>query len=823
MKKSAQRKPVFAPSPQALAERGAEALRLGRFKDATDFYKQLLREDPKPEWTERLGDAYAGRAHALAEKGMFKEAAMVLENTLAPGKVIREPLLYIACLVRQNQAPKARRVALDAMARLPAAEAARLAESAAVLSLAAPAPAPAESTPDGDSWAEQSRAAEAALLGWLQGLPDEEVDRLLGRIPLRSAFGPMRLILKSLTATADSAKTQALLAMIQPGSVFSGVRDAVATALADDAGLLQRWNSLRPAQQQFVAEFRGVPRERMELLSQIAAAEKQGPAALFTLLTRRGLPVPEHELRAACLSLLPAVPDRIGQYTQRFGTVSGMELTRIRALAAEAKNEWEDAAGYWEAYANLVQRDGTPESRLKQGVVLRHLAELARLHPEAADMFGGQDADPVARHLERSINVDPEHLPATLSLLELYRAADSLKDWHRAAEAAAVRFPANTNVLLHAVDSAVAREAYKKAAGFARKVLSVDPINAPVRQRMIELQLAHARKQARSGRADLAAKSLEEAAEWDRSDAPSPSLRVARALVAAAAKPNEDTSGLIHAAVQDVGGGTLGWFRFAVEASLMGWNEKQLRPFAQDLKLAQNSKPERDVVLALVGLLGQKQVRTSPRSIRPAMEYIHPYLYDSAVIDWAQPEFLSIADLLAELHSFHLVQRFAMQAGARDRESLYARFYLIVAHCGGKRDSLSPMAEGELFDILEEAGARQDFALATRVQKLLFGKSGGKIMRRLVESGGEPPGELDEDAMAELVAAITEEMPSLPVREIRQMVGELGREKAIEVLADMFAESEMADEFSEAQLRQVCAAMVTNAMKDRPKAKRRRR
>ena len=149
MKRFAARKPVFAPSPQALAERGANALRQGQFKDAAEIFKQLSREDPRPEWTQRLCDAYAGRARTLAEKGMYKEAAIVLENTLVAGGTIREPLLYMSCLVRQNQPEKARRAALDAMARLSPAETARLAEFAAALSLAAPAPAAADATPEG--------------------------------------------------------------------------------------------------------------------------------------------------------------------------------------------------------------------------------------------------------------------------------------------------------------------------------------------------------------------------------------------------------------------------------------------------------------------------------------------------------------------------------------------------------------------------------------------------------------------------------------------------------------------------------------------------
>ena len=166
---------------------------------------------------------------------------------------------------------------------------------------------------------------------------------------------------------------------------------------------------------------------------------------------------------------------------------------------------------------------------LAQAVVLRHLADLAQHHP---DVFDDAWGDPVADYLERSLKADPDHLPATLALLDRCRKADSPKDWYDATEQAVRRFPGNAAVLLHAVDAAVARSAYKKAAGFARRLLTLDPINQSVRQRMIELQLAYARKQMRSGRADLAGKALSQAAEWERPDAPSAALRIGQALVA---------------------------------------------------------------------------------------------------------------------------------------------------------------------------------------------------------------------------------------------------------------------------------------------------
>ena len=94
MKKQPLRGTTLTAAPDVLADRGEVALRQGRFKEAMEVFKQLARLDPRPEWTHRLADAYAGRAHALANKGMFKEAALVLENTLS-AETICEPLLYL--------------------------------------------------------------------------------------------------------------------------------------------------------------------------------------------------------------------------------------------------------------------------------------------------------------------------------------------------------------------------------------------------------------------------------------------------------------------------------------------------------------------------------------------------------------------------------------------------------------------------------------------------------------------------------------------------------------------------------------------------------
>jgi tetratricopeptide (TPR) repeat protein len=107
VKKPNQRGPVSSASLGALAARAAEALKQQRFKEAVELFKPMIRQDPRPEWKQSLAEAYRGRARALAAKKMFKEAAMVVENTLGPDGTLADPVFYLHCLIRDGQHQKA--------------------------------------------------------------------------------------------------------------------------------------------------------------------------------------------------------------------------------------------------------------------------------------------------------------------------------------------------------------------------------------------------------------------------------------------------------------------------------------------------------------------------------------------------------------------------------------------------------------------------------------------------------------------------------------------------------------------------------------------
>ena len=815
MKKS-QRSGAPGPSTPVgvLAERAAEALRQERFKEATELFKLAIRQDPRPEWKESLADAYSGRARTMAAKKMFKEAAMVLENTIAADGTVRDPRLYVTCLIRDGQQPKAAAYLLRSFGSggvLPTTERAVLEDLAAALLVAVPqlpeTPRAAPSQPS--RWRELAMASREALLAWVNGASAEEMDRQLNRISLRSAFRPVRLLLKCLTAIPrDDDRTRHLLESIHPRSAFYPFRQAVEAAVFGERVLdAYGWERLTPVQQAFVAETRGLPVAASQFLARLSEAAQGGPAVLFGYLTKQA-DLPQAEVRSACLNLLPQIPDRLPQFEKTFGPLSDLERHRVKALAAEARNDWETAEQCWLAAAAAIAAGSADrQAMLSQGVIYRHLAHLADKHPE----IEGEDfsVDPVIFYLQRCYAVDPEHVPTLLELIGRYRKESLLKDWHRLVDEAVQRFPDDSQVLLQATDSAVARKAYKKAAGFARRLLKIDAINPGVRRQMIELQVAHARKQMRSKRPDLAAKELSAAAEWERSDAPSALLRIARGLVSPQTADKAQAEAWLREGVELAGGGVAGWFQALLEAEFMNAAVGDAGWLRQELVRARETPPTKQAVMAIVAAVGRPEAGENKRVVAGLLLGMRAWLLQAAAFDWSDAEFQALAETLARFDAFDLLQDYARAARQRDPANPAWRFHDIVARTKGNADRLSMAETDDLIEMAQAAGRREDFQAVKRIERFLNPNDRLSIGRGRADLGLP---DIDEDEMAAFFMAMTNGMPKGATDSLRALVKEFGREAAVAQMLERFRDSPFGPEMPEPVLRQLCEVMVAKAM-----------
>jgi tetratricopeptide (TPR) repeat protein len=807
--------------PEILAERGLDALQRERFKEAIELFKQAIRVEPRPDWKERLADAYRGRARDLAAKGMFKEASMVLENTIVADGVIRDPELYLSCLIRDGQQQKAAAYLFNHPPEQEDLEALAAALLVSVPQLPDLAPS---ATPEQRRWRDLAIASRAALAAGWDGAPAAEINHHLNAISLRSAFRPLRLLLKTLISPREDAdQTRRVLDTIPPGSPFYPLRQAVAAAvLRDEALEADTWNRLTPRQQTFVAETAGLPPGASQFLARMAEAERGGPGALFNFLLKQA-DLPQADVRNACINLLPRLPDRVSQFERSFGALSPVERNRIQALAAEERGDWEAAVRGWSATAAAIARDAIVhrgsdrESHLARGVIYRHLADIARKNPqiEANDGFD----DPVVAHLKRACEADPDHLPSRLDLIGRYCEDASsandpavAKDWHQLVEETVKRFPDDARVLQRALDSALARKAYKQAAGFARKVLRINAINPGVRRQMIELQISYARKQMRAQRPDLATKGLAEAAEWERADAPSGPLRIARALVERRAGSADQTDAKLREGVALAGGGVAGWFRARLEADFMkaggevGWLQRELARAREIL-------PTADAIMAIVAALGQPEAGDNKKAVASLLLGLRTWLQQGAAIDWKPSEFQAMAEMLARFEAYDLLRDYAKAARQRDPANSAWRFHEIVGRTQGKADRLSMAEEDELMAITRAAGERQDFHMVTRIGRYLDQDANRRGRGRQGSDWGppDPDDDMDDEDVMALFAAMLSEMPRATAANLRDLVKDIGREKAIAELVGQM-KSSLGREMPLSLLRELCAAMVAQAM-----------
>ena len=788
MSKQLQRKFASPVSADLLAGQAEEALRREKFKDAIELLKQLVKREARPEWRNALADAYLGRAKALAAKGMFKEAEIVLGNAAATDGAVKEPLFFLHCLVRQGQFQKALAHALKyigAEAR-PGSDEPELPEVTAALYLAFPVGL-AVSEYDQSARATFIAAATAArdaLNAWIEGKPSDAVDPLLARIPMRSPFRAVRLIVKALLCVPeDPVKARRLLEGVAAGSPFAPLRFAVEAALSGEPSeLVDRWSRAGAAQQSFAIEMAGGSAPGAQTLARLLEAERGGPAALFAFLLKQAASLPPAATRSACLGLLPRLPDRIGQFEKTFGVLADVEKNRIFALAAEANGRWRSAEKHWRAVAAQFEQQGSRDAKLSAGVVLRHLADLARKE----DMIEGEgyQSEPVTYYLKKSIAADPDCLPAVIQLIDLLRQNGQNQEWRALAEEAANRFPEESAILLRAIESSADRKAYKKAADFARRLLVLDPINGPARRRMIDLQIAHARKQMRANRPDLAWQELIAAAQWERAGFPNAALRINQGLVAWRLGDGAAEARL-REGVELAGGGVVGWFHAALQEALLTTTRHSPVPIVhEELATMLRRAPEKRDVVAIVSAMGADDVRAAGKATNELVWKLRLWLQKATGIPFSPTEFHPLGDLLLRAEAFDVLKDFALAGKRREPDEPVWRFYEIVARTRNNPEWMHFGETTELVEMRDNANRPGDYHWRNRIQQYFDSAGDDPASKRRARRLAACAAASEDAAMAGMLETILE---SISPRDVRRLIKTNGADGAANAVIDRLA------------------------------------
>src|SRR5207249_3128885 len=126
-----------------------------------------------------------------------------------------------------------------------------------------------------------------------------------------------------------------------------------------------------------------------------------------------------------------------------------------------------------------------------------------------------------------------------------------LKQARARLDAALARFPDDAEVLLEAVETALAGGAFKKVAGLAKRLLERDTINPRVRAVVGQAHLSHARKQIEARNPAGARREIEQAGQWLRAPAEKGLLKLLRGFIEEPAAAGDT---LLREGLKELGG-----------------------------------------------------------------------------------------------------------------------------------------------------------------------------------------------------------------------------------------------------------------------------
>ncbi len=517
-------------SPEARESESLQALEAGRYRDAITGLKALLKEDAASERSGArrlaLAEAYAGRARDLSDKGMFKEALVIWENRAALGPEVPPALEHsLLCLRLGDHEPLLRQWSrVESLSR---AERERIGEQLAAAVLGGDESL-LERLDNDDPVRRHAEPARAALAAYCAN-EAEALEAALAQLPFRSPYRTWAALLKALIrAEHDPKAAREMLKRIDDASAFAPLRRAAEMALLEDAAFISALEHAGPRQAELAARLRGWAPQQLELARNLAAigADPSAPKApnhqaLQRLLQRHRDLLGAAWVQQVSLRLLPPIKEPWDPRPKGWNALSKLQQALVEAWNAEAHHStygW-DLPELWEQVAELLKGDQSmvdPQHRsLAVALALRRFdAYFKVLETDDPDDDLDSPEFIAAGQLERSLEWDPDHRETYLRLIHWYRKAKRLKDARRVLSAAQKRWPRDMSVLEAGMQTALANNAFKKAAGLAQQMLKIDPINSGVRQQLVKAHLQHAAKQVRNRRGDLAIKELSEARNW---------------------------------------------------------------------------------------------------------------------------------------------------------------------------------------------------------------------------------------------------------------------------------------------------------------------
>lgn len=496
--------------PVAKPELAEKALINGQYREAIGFYKTLLKQDNRPEWIQNLAESYAGRAQQLQDKGMYKEALVIWQNWRQQNNSDTLHPAYFDLLIQMNRQDDAIQQYIQHVNNNTSNSLLNEIQTKIAAICVSGKWHLINSLPVDDPIRQHAPSAQTALNNYCQGKTFD-----LKNIPYRSPFRDFSTILKGLALfDNDPDRATNIISRIAHHSAFVQLKEVALMALSPKLD----WLNESPAVQQFVAALKGWDKQRLEISQQLLIQKKDcSPTKLLHYLYNNDFNCDSEWLKQTIRQLHFQCQKQGNAYQQPTNNTLLSKLDKLLIHAwycgngdfdlIDIQESWQDVIDHIEEHhsnaLNLIQT-------LQIALIQRHIASFYEL----TKIQNNTTYKKIVSTLENSLILDPNDKNTVLNLIKNYLHRKQLKQARQHLDAAFKQWPNDADILMVAVETAIAGQAYKKAAKWVTQLLILDPINTHAKQMMFDASLSHAKKLMHKNRFDLAEKELDIVYEW---------------------------------------------------------------------------------------------------------------------------------------------------------------------------------------------------------------------------------------------------------------------------------------------------------------------
>lgn len=716
----------------------------GRYKEAADLFKDMLKSADNPAHRQQLAQCYLQRAFNMAAKGMQKEACILWENYAG---LAQSPLValdsYILWQLAANNTAKAYERLAQLTVRQLDEDYSQLAVCLGYLMLSGHVDLARHLPPESSllvhfAWA---REALAAYSNQQTG----QCDEILQKLPFRSAFRDFRSLLRAqLVSVTSVEQARTLLSKIPDASPYRPMANALLAYTQSGADFVATLSNLEHNQRRLVAHAKGLSGKHMDLLETLIKQKPQlNDKARFNLVLQYRTLFGAEQAKAYCLGMLEHYPAGHKDYLKQFGVENRFEEHRIQALLCEKGKNSYDAHFYWRRCIDILKND-IPENNRKIAAILKHMA--ATTSPgEAVGL------------LIESLDYVPDDRDSYISILAHYdRDRPDPGKYQQWLELGLQHFPADIDLLMRAAKAAADRKAFKKAVGYAQTLLKIDPVNTLAKHLLFASHLAHARRLINAEKFRLVEKEIQ-AAEQLTVDK---RLRLHADLLRAyyqwlAEDKNLGLQRIVETLAKLNADPVSMQFQAQMEAGLLDQPTTQLTralPAFKDYLLSSGELPR------LIASIEYYDEQLDDRALLfKALDKIKAPLKKS--IQWLldhEDLLLAWCEVLARIGCFELLKHCAKLANPKWPKPIWM-YYRVVGDCQGDASRMDLMAQYRLKLAIEDARADNDAKTAFLIGRFIEQHFGNSTPFDLEDDFAEPGEAIqDDDPLEDLFGHIPE-------------------------------------------------------------------